>query len=172
MKCESCIRNLDDTPTDNCQSDNHWKICANSRFEGEAAWRAHANKLEQKLEMKDDDRDKLDVAEWLESYEKVKSYNCHGCNRHYELPTHIDHFACVCGHRCRLRHLGGTNPDQAVIDAAISYFGNERSAQLAWIAEIIGGEHCMSYTADEIRKMIRQEMDRWELTESGWRKRK
>jgi hypothetical protein len=144
----NCLQHI--LPDNNCNDINHWKYYCQQNLEN---------------------RDKLDVAEWLSSYEKVKSYNCHGCNRHYELPTHIDHFTCVCGHRCRLRHLGGTNPDQAVIDAAISYFGNERSAQLAWIAEIIGGEHCMNYTADEIRKMISQEMDRWQLTESGWRKK-
>ena len=134
-------------------------------------WEIFANSLEEKLEQHDDDRDKLDVAEWLERYEKVKKYNCHGCGRHYEIPTHINHFTCVCGHRCRLRHLGGTNPDQAVVDAAMAYFGNERSAQLAWIAEVVGGEHCLHYTADEIRKMIRQEMDRWELGKDGWKRK-
>jgi hypothetical protein len=67
--------------------------------------------------------------------------------------------------------LGGIDPDQAVIDAAMAYFGNERSAQLAWIAEVVGGEHCLSYTADDIRKMIRQEMERWEKTQKGWRRK-
>lgn len=132
---------------------------------------AYALYLEEKLDQKDDERDKLDVAEWLESYPMTKSYDCHGCGRHYELPTNLTYAECVCGHRSRLRHLGGTNPEQAVIDAAIRYFGNERSAQLAWIAEVVGGEHCLHYTADQIRKMIRQEMDRWVQEEDGWRRK-
>lgn len=159
IKCDGCLNNLDNEPTSDCQYPiSHWK--------------EYSISLQEKLEQHDDDRDKLDVAEWLESYEKVKSYNCHGCGRHYELPTHLTYAECVCGHRSRLRHLGGINPDQAVIDAAFRYFGNERSAQLAWIAEVVGGEHCVSYTADEIRKMIRQEMDRWTLTDSGWERKK
>lgn len=158
MKCDNCKWELTSRPGWNCGSLAHWK--------------SYAERLEEKLEQKDDDRDKLDVAEWLLSYEKVHSYDCHACRRHYEIPTHIDHFTCVCGHRCRLRHVGGSNPDQAVIDAAIQYFGNERSAQLAWIAEVVGGEHCTHYTGDEIRKMIRQEMTRWEQTDNGWVKKK
>ena len=53
----------------------------------------------------------------------------------------------------------------------MAYFGNERQAQLAWIAEIIGGKHFESYSADDIRKMIRQELDRWEETKDGWKKK-
>jgi len=157
MKCTSCTYLITREPATDCQSIAHWK-----------EW---AILLQDKLEKHDDDRDKLDVAEWLESYEKVKDYKCHGCGRDYNLPTHIDHFTCVCGHRSRLRHLGGMNPDQAVIDAAIRYFGNERSAQLAWIAEVVGGQHCLHYTADEIRNMIRREMDRWIQTDSGWERK-
>jgi hypothetical protein len=131
----------------------------------------YAARLELELEQHDDDRDKLDVADWLERYEKTIDYNCSACGRDYILPTHIDHFNCVCGQRCRLRHVGGVNPDQAVIDAAIKYFGTERMAQLAYIAEIVGGKYCEHYTADDIRKMIRQEMDRWVLEDDGWRKK-
>ncbi len=156
-ECAFCTYVMSCRPSSDCQSIEHWK--------------QYTIKVETKLEQHDDDRDKLDVAEWLERYPKIKSYNCHGCGRHYEIPTHLTHFTCVCGHGCRLRHLGGINPDQAVIDAAIRYFGNERSAQLAWIAEIVGGEHCLYYTAEDIRKMIRQEMDRWELSKDGWRKK-
>ncbi|CAM6006383.1 unnamed protein product, partial [Sphagnum balticum] len=104
----------------------------------------------EKLEQHDDDRDKLDVAEWLSRYKKVNDYHCHGCGRQYALPTHLTVFTCVCGHRCRLRHVGGINPDQAVIDAAMAYFGNERSAALAWIAEVVAGDHALHYDADEI----------------------
>ena len=156
-KCGHCGLSMKERPSAECAFISHWE--------------SYANNLEDKIDMDDEDRDKLDVAEWLERYEKVKSYNCHGCGRHYEIPTHLTHFTCVCGHRCRLRHLGGTDPNAAVIDAAIEYFGNERSAQLAWIAEVVGGEHCTHYTADEIRKMIRQEMDRWTQTGTGWRKK-
>lgn len=156
--CEDCTNEFNARPAFTCRSIAHWKN--------------YVLQLETKLEMRDEDRDKLDVAEWLEKYEKVKEYYCHGCGRHYEIPTHLNHFTCVCGHRCRMRHLGGTDPDQAVIDAAMAYFGNERSAQLAWIAEVVGGEHCLSYTADDIRKMIRQEMERWESTQEGWRRKK
>jgi hypothetical protein len=35
---------------------------------------AYALYLEEKLDQKDDERDKLDVAEWLESYPMTKSY--------------------------------------------------------------------------------------------------
>ena len=155
--CASCEKPMKSRPTYECAFISHWET--------------YAIHLEDKMEMEDDERDKLDVAEWLQRYEKVKGYDCHGCGRHYEIPTHINHFTCVCGHRSRLRHLGGTNPDQAVVDAAMEYFGNERSAQLAWIAEVVAGQHAAHYTADEIRKMIRQEMDRWEQTDSGWKKK-
>lgn len=156
--CEDCTNEFDSRPAFQCRAIAHWEN--------------YVLQLETKLEMRDDDRDKLDVAEWLERYEKVKDYDCHGCGRHYQIPTHINHFTCVCGHRCRMRHLGGTNPDQAVIDAAMAYFGNERSAQLAWIAEVVSGEHCLFYTADDIRKMFRQEIERWENPGDGWRKKK
>jgi hypothetical protein len=122
--------------------------------------------------MKDEDRDKYDVADWLEKYQRTTGYTCWSCRRDYILPTHMTHFTCVCGQRCRLRHLGGTNPDHAVIDAAVEYFGTERMAQLAYIAEIIGGKYCEHYDASEIRTMIRQEMDRWERTNTGWEKKK
>lgn len=154
--CPYCIVSMKLEPIYDCPEVAHWK-----RF---------ASHLSEKIELHDDDRDKLDVAEWLSTYKKVNKYNCHACKRHYELPTHMTHFVCVCGHRCRLRHVGGTNPDEAVIDAAIAYFGNERSAQLAWIAEVVAGEHCLNYTADEIRDMIRREMDRWVL-DGGWRRK-
>lgn len=165
MHCANCGRLSTVEPPDDCPRFDHWTAYTHSLKE-------ELHDVSSKLEMHDDDRDKLDVAKWLENYEKVKSYDCQGCGRHYELPTHINHFDCVCGHRCRLRHLGGSNPDQSVIDAAMGYFGNERSAQLAWIAEIVAGEHCLHYTADEIREMIRREMDRWVLVEDGWRKKK
>lgn len=151
-------------PKESCHSCPHWEAYANCLKE-------ERDKAVATLEQHDDDRDKLDVAEWLSHYKKVHSYNCHGCGRHYEIPTHLNTFTCVCGHRCRLRHTGGINPDQAVIDAAITYFGNERSASLAWIAEVVAGQHCLHYTADEIRTMIRQEMDRWQLNKDGWRKK-
>jgi len=155
--CNECNKNLIDHPGKGCPSVNHWEIYA-----------AH---LERQMEMHDDDRDKLDVAEWLEHYEKVRSYDCRSCSRHYEIPTHLTHLTCVCGQRVRLRHLGGTDPDAAVIDAAIRYFGTERMAQLAYIAEVIAGPHCYNYTADQIREMFRREMDRWILEDDGWRKK-
>lgn len=155
--CSICNCPVNSRPFVKCNDLNHWRI--------------YAEALEDKIELKDESRDKLDVAEWLSTYPKVKEYNCHGCGRNYKLPIHINHFECICGHRCRLRHLGGCNPDEAVIDAAIEYFGNERSAQLAWIAEVVAGEHCLNYSADEIRKMIRQELDRWEMTDTGWRRK-
>ncbi len=133
-------------------------------------WRDYSFYLENKIELKDEDRDRLDIAEWLSTYEKTRPYKCHGCCRQYELPTHLNHFTCVCGLRCRLRHVGGNNPEQAVIDAAMAYFGNERSAQLAWITEVVAGKYCMDYTADEIKKMIKDELDRWAMTDDGWRR--
>jgi len=157
QKCEYCIASISHKPIYDCPNVAHWK--------------AYSLHLEDKIEMHDDDRDKLDVAEWLERHPKVRPYNCHGCGRYYETPTNLTHFTCVCGHRCRLRHLGGTDPNEAVIDAAMIHFGNERSAQLAWIAEVVAGKYCPNYSADEIRKMIRQEMDRWELDTNGWKKK-
>jgi hypothetical protein len=157
LLCNDCDHPVLGRPTQGCTSLTHWEL--------------YASHLEQQLEMHDDDRDKLDVAEWLEHYKKVNSYDCSACGRHYELPTHMTHFTCICGQRCRLRHVGGTNPDQAVIDAAVRYFGTERMAQLAYIAEIVGGKYCEHYTGDDIRKMIRQEMDRWIQEEDGWRKK-
>lgn len=156
--CVSCEQPMKSRPTYECTFISHWET--------------YAIHLEDKMELDDEERDKLDVAEWLERYQKVKGYDCHGCGRHYEIPTHLTHITCVCGHRCRLRHLGGTDPSQAVIDAAITYFGNERSAQLAWIAEVIASPHAVNRSVDEIRKMIQQELDRWELTETGWSKKK
>lgn len=157
--CPYCKSDYSERPPIACPSTTHWAF--------------YSANLEAKLELKDEDRDKFDVADWLEKYQKTTGYTCRACGRDYLLPTHMTHFTCVCGQRCRLRHLGGTNPDQAVIDAAIAYFGTERMAQLAYIAEIIGGKYCEHYTADEIRKMIRQEMDRWETDSLGcWRKKK
>ena len=157
IECNDCGKHLLKEPLAECPSLSHWK--------------AYAGHMRIIMDLRDDDRDKFDVAEWLERYEKVKSYHCDACGRDYQLPTHLTVFTCVCGLRCRLRHLGGTNPDQAVIDAAIRYFGNERMAQLAYIAEIIGGKYCEHFSADEIRKMIRQELDRWVLEDDGWRKK-
>ena len=131
-------------------------------------WKGYAKHLEQKIDLKDEDRDKLDAAEWLLSYEKTKSYTCHGCKRDYEIPTHLNYLTCVCGHRCRLRHLGGMDPGAELIDAASAYFGNERSAQLAWIAEIVAGKHASNYSGDKIRKMFTQEMERWYCDKKGW----
>jgi hypothetical protein len=124
-----------------------------------------------RLEMHDDDRDKLDVAEWLQHHRKVREYTCQSCQREYQIPAHLVHITCICGHRCRLRHLGGTDPSEAVIDAAMAYFGNERQAQLAYVAECIVSPWRVNYTAEEIRKMIQQEMDRWVLEDDGWRRK-
>ena len=156
-KCVSCGVLLKDRPIYYCDKKDHWQIYASS--------------LEEKLNMYDNDRDRLDVAQWLELYEKVRSYDCHGCGRHYEIPTHLDHFTCICGYRCRLRHLGGVNSFEAVIDAARDYFGNERIANLSHIAEIVVSEHYTSYSVDDIRKIIRQEMNNWILEDDGWKKK-
>jgi hypothetical protein len=165
MICNYCNLDCESLPISSCEEIEHWSLYAEVlKNERDAALA--------KLDLKDEDRDKLDVSEWLLSYKKVLPYNCNACKRHYELPTHINHFTCVCGSECRLRHIGGSNPDQSVIDAAIAYFGNERSGKLAWIAEIVGGEHCLHYTADDIRSMIRQEMNKWQSTNSGWVKKK
>lgn len=156
--CIYCKHDLTLRPPIECPAITHW-----------ATYSAY---LEAKLEMKDEDRDKYDVADWLETYQKTTGYTCRACGRDYLLPTHLTIFTCVCGRRCRLRHVGGTNPDHAVIDAAVQYFGTERMAQLAYIAEIIGGKYCDHYSGEEIRKMIRQELDRWEMTNTGWEKKK
>jgi hypothetical protein len=149
------------------------KICQKPTFECKEIehWKKYAYSLEEKLDMRDEDRDKFDVADWLEEYEKVRNYNCGGCGRHYELPTHLTHFTCICGHRCRMRHLGGTNPDEAVIDAAIAYFGTERMARLAYIAEIVAGKYAQDWSADRIRQEFRNEMDKWTLGKNGWTKK-
>ena len=70
-----------------------------------------------------------------------------------------------------MRHLGGTDPSEAVIDAAMAYFGNERQAQLAYVAECIVSPWRVNYTAEEIRETIQQEMDRWVLEDDGWRRK-
>ena len=159
-KCVGCGESLKYRPPSKCLGDY-------LRYH----WQAYAIYLEDKLDMEDDSRDKMDVAEWIENLDKVRSYKCHGCGRDYDIPTHLNHFICICGHQCRLRHLGGTDSYEAVIDAARDYFGNERSANLAWIAEIIAGEHGKSYSSNDIRKMISNEMDRWALKSYGWEKK-
>lgn len=170
--CDRCEKPMNDIPSRfNCRDVDHW--CAYTEVVEQERDTAVLNLAKNIVasEQSDDDRDKLDVAEWLKKAPKVKAYNCHGCGRHYDIPTHLTHITCVCGHKARLRHHGGTNPDEAVIDAAMAHFGNERSAQLAWIAEVVAGPHATNYSADEIRKMIRQEMDRWTLQEDGWRRK-
>lgn len=155
MKCDKCNHHLNSFPL--CEELSHWKT--------------YALTITEKLELKDDERDKLDVAEWLSNYKKTQSYNCTGCGRDYILPTHLIHFTCVCGHGCRLRFIGGYDPDQSVIDAAMMYFGNERQAHLAYIAEIIAGKYCASYSVDKIRESIQNELDRWEMTDKGWKRK-
>lgn len=152
--CIDCHLPLNGEPSSDCQQLSHWEI--------------YATFLQEKLEMRDDERDKLDVAEWLLNYEKIREYKCSACNREYQIPVYLNYITCVCGLKCRLRYIGGYNPDHAVIDAAMSYFGNERSAQLAHIAQIIANPHFAHYTGDEIRKMIKEELDCWELKENGW----
>lgn len=156
--CASCNHKVESRPSHGCSSTDHWK--------------AFALKLEERMKMHDDDRDLLDTAEWLQSYPKTRDYKCHGCGRQYDLPRHIDHFTCICGHRVRLRHLGGINPQEELIDAAISYFGNERSANLAWIAEVAAGSFYKNASSEEIRQSIQRELDRWEMTKRGWQKKK
>lgn len=159
--CKTCKDgqcDLDKVPSmAECHNVQHWKIYALS--------------LEEKLDLEDDIRDKLDVANWLRNTEKVRSYNCTACNRDYQIPVHLTYITCVCGMRSRLRHLGGIDENQDVIDAAMEFFGNERSAQLAWIAEVVAGKHSINYSADEIRAMIKNEMDRWELKDTGWKRK-
>ena len=154
MNCNVCNYERDWEPRDTCFNLDHWKH--------------FGTMVARKLEQKDDERDLLDVAACIETMEKITEYNCSGCGRHYQIPTHIDHFECICGHTCRMRHVGGMNPMQSVIDAAMRHFGNKRLARLAWIAEVVGGQHCLDYDADRIRKVIREEMDRWTLEDDGW----
>ena len=89
MFCLKCGESLNRYPNPKCEEQlSHWK--------------SYAIYIDEKLDQKDDVRDKLDVAEWLETYPKTKSYNCHACKRHYEYPIYLTHIVCVCGQRCRL----------------------------------------------------------------------
>jgi hypothetical protein len=165
VNCEICRLLLNKEPEHYCTYFEHWKAFA-------AHMKSERDKAAGLLAMHDSERDKLDVADWLVSYEKTHSYDCSGCGRHYIVPTHLTRFNCVCGASCRLRHVGGINPDQAVIDSAIRYFGTERMAQLAYIAELIVSKHMDHYSADSIRGMISEEIDRWELSpQLGWQRK-
>lgn len=177
MICKLCDKYLIEYP--NCQHFEHWEVyCVFlqgqlfKQKEKAIEEKRKADILDLKLDMRDENRDKLDVAEEISNLEKTTSYSCSGCGKDYILPTHLDHFTCVCGQRCRLRHIGGINPIEDVLDAARNHFGNERQAQLSYIAEIIGGEYCLNYDADRIRKMIREELNRWQLIDGiGWQRK-
>ncbi len=163
-KCSQCKLDFSIYPLEDCSDLEHWKS-----YSKHATYQL--NLLQSKLEMKDDDRDKYEIIERLKRYPKVKKYKCSGCKREYNIPVHLIYFSCVCGHRCKLRYFGAEPLEEELLDAAMNFFGNERIAQLAWIAEVVGGKHAITYTGDEIRKIIRNELDRWEETEDGWRKK-
>lgn len=172
-QCQWCCDNLFDNDTPGLPKGEPQKDCSLVH------WKLYAEFLKgerdlavARLEMHDDDRDKMDVAEWLEHHKKTKTYRCTGCQRLYEIPPHLIHITCVCGLRCRLRHIGGTDPNEAVIDAAMAYFGNERMAQIAYLAEsfVKWGKS----DPDQVRifrEQVQYEMDRWERTNDGWRKK-
>jgi hypothetical protein len=65
--------------------------------------------------------------------------------------------------------MGAEPIEEELLDIAMAYFGNERLAALAWITEIIASNNSEHYSAEDIRKMARQEMNRWELvTDHGY----
>lgn len=169
--CYCCGLELNAEPY-KCSNIDHWEKFSQLLINENGNLQSENFKLNEKLALSNNDRDLLDVAEWLENLERTKKYNCRMCNRDYEVPIHLTHFTCVCGLRCRMRHVGGNDPYQSVIDAAIDYFGTERMAQLAYLAEIIGGKHCEHYNANEIRNIIRNELNRWEIVDNKWKFKK
>lgn len=160
--CDYCRFDVRQQPLPHCQRISHYNIYG-------IELQDQLHKCQLQLEMRDEDRDKLDVADWLKKRPKTKSYDCHGCGRHYELPIHLTIVHCVCGAHCRLRHVGGIDENQAVIDACVALFGNERATALAWIAELIVSEQC-HWDITEIKKTIKQEMNRWTLNKQGWKR--
>lgn len=163
-ECPICCDSVGMMPKDDCTNLLHWKtFCLRMKNDRDRAVDI--------MSMHDSERDKLDVADWLRQHEKARSYDCSGCGRHYEVPSHLVRMTCICGRSCRLRHVGGIDPNEEVIDAAIVHFGNERSAQLAWVAEIIVSEHSQHLSLEDAKNMIRNEIDRWYKTSSGWHRK-
>lgn len=162
-KCDNCNYNILYTPQKDCPKIEHWKTFSKHLLE-------QKDLLQDKLDMKDDDRDKYEIINAIAKYPRVRQYNCHECGRDYNIPVHLVYFSCVCGHRTKLRRFGAEPLEEELLDVAMAFFGNERMAQLAWIAEVVGGKHGDHYSGDEIRKMIRQELDRWEQETTGWKR--
>lgn len=149
-------------PRPACNNRAHFdQYCDSLQFE--------LKKANDALEMRDEDRDKLDVADVLRAMPKTRSYTCSGCGRLFELPIHLVHYTCSCGLRCRLRHLGGVDPIGDVIDAAMVLLGVERNAQLAYLAEVFVNDHA---SREDFVKQVQYEMDRWYMDSDGWRRKK
>ena len=162
-KCEWCQISVLLYPKEDCHEREHWEPYAKSLLD-------KIDLLQDKLDMKDDDRDKYEIIDAIAKYPRVRQYNCHECGRDYNIPVHLVYFTCVCGHHTKLRRFGAEPLEEELLDVAMAFFGNERMAQLAWIAEIVGGKQGDHYSGDEIRKMIRQELNRWEQETCGWKR--
>jgi len=160
--CWWCKVPLEFFPKEGCHEREHWEPYTKGLLK-------EIDVLQEKLDMKDDDRDKYEIIDAINKYPKVRKLDCHECKRHYEIPMHLVYFECVCGHRCKLRRMGAEPIEEELLDIAMAYFGNERLAALAWITEIIASNNSEHYSAEDIRKMARQEMNRWELvTDHGY----
>ena len=161
--CEYCNYKTSYAPQKDCSKIDHWRFYSKYLLE-------QNDLLQEKLDMKDDERDRYEIIDAIAKYPRVRKYNCHECGRDYNIPVHLVYFTCVCGHHCKLRRFGAEPLEEELLDVAMAFFGNERMAQLAWIAEIVGGEHCSNYSGDDIRKMIKQELNRWEQETTGWKR--
>lgn len=166
--CSECGTTVLVRPKAACTQRSHFDLyCDNLQFE--------LRKANEALEMRDEDRDKLDVAEVLRTMPKVRTYTCHGCGKQFELPIHLVHVVCACGRRCRLRHVGGVDPIGDVIDAAMTLLGTERIAQLAYLTETYFSYEKLEERPDKVKEFIQQvqyEMDRWYMDSEGWRRKK
>jgi len=157
VACYNCDISTTEKPSPDCHISDHWRL--------------YAFALEEKLELTDEQRDSRELSDWFVKHPKVRDYTCNTCNREYKLPIHLVYADCVCGSHVKIRYMG-YSPDDDILDAARAFFGNERIAQLGWIAEVVGGDHNNHMTASEIRKSIRQVLDRWYFDPKiGWRKK-